>query len=158
MDAASLYGWKFCLKGHTGRHDYLLCYLQELGSICTLISNHILKTESWELERLTYSCVLLFFNCEHVSKCLNFVLIWHLHLAFRSASIFYIKYLLTLPSSCISESCIKIKIKLNFYYHTSLWCLKRFYEGLLGLHKTFWGTSKKCENKNLSYFFLSFRD
>ena len=26
------------------------------------------------------------------------------------------------------------KINLNFYFHTSLWCLKRFYEGL---HKTF---------------------
>ena len=25
------------------------------------------------------------------------------------------------------------KIKLNFYFHTSLWCLKRFYEGLKGL-------------------------
>ena len=22
------------------------------------------------------------------------------------------------------------KINLNFYFHTSLWCLKRFYEGL----------------------------
>ena len=42
------------------------------------------------------------------------------------------------------------KIKLNVYFHTSLWCLKRFYEGLKGLHKTFWGTTKKCENKNLS--------
>ena len=29
------------------------------------------------------------------------------------------------------------KIKLNFYFHTSFWCLKRFYEGLKGLHKTF---------------------
>ena len=29
------------------------------------------------------------------------------------------------------------KIKLNLYFHTSLWCLKRFYEGLKGLHKTF---------------------
>ena len=29
------------------------------------------------------------------------------------------------------------KIKLNFYFHTSLGCLKRFYEGLKGLHKTF---------------------
>ena len=29
------------------------------------------------------------------------------------------------------------KIKLNFYFRTSLWCLKRFYEGLKGLHKTF---------------------
>ena len=26
------------------------------------------------------------------------------------------------------------KINLNFYFHTSLWCLKRFYEGLKGLH------------------------
>ena len=28
--------------------------------------------------------------------------------------------LLTLPIPCISRSCIKIKINLNFYYHTSL--------------------------------------
>ena len=31
--------------------------------------------------------------------------------------------ILTLPVPCISESCIEIKIKLNFYFHTSLWCL-----------------------------------
>ena len=35
----------------------------------------------------------------------------------------------TLPTPCISESCIEIKINLNFYFHTSLRCLKRFYEG-----------------------------
>ena len=29
------------------------------------------------------------------------------------------------------------KINSNFYFHTSLWCLKRFHEGLKGLHKTF---------------------
>ena len=57
---------------------------------------------------------------------------------------------LTLKDPFISESCIEIKIKLNFYFHTSLWCLKRFYEGLKGLHKTFWGTKKKCENENLT--------
>ena len=49
---------------------------------------------------------------------------------------------------CISESCVKIKIKLNFYFHTSFWCLK-------GFHKTFGGTTKKCENKNITYFFSS---
>ena len=49
--------------------------------------------------------------------------------------------ILTLNVPCISESCIEMKIKLNFYFHTSLcaskgfmkaflWCLKRFYEGL----------------------------
>ena len=36
---------------------------------------------------------------------------------------------LTLPVLCNSESCIEIKINLNFYFHT-LWCLKSFYEGL----------------------------
>ena len=35
---------------------------------------------------------------------------------------------LTLKDLCISESCIEIKIELNFYFHTSLWCLKRFYK------------------------------
>ena len=42
------------------------------------------------------------------------------------------------------------KINLNFYFHTSLWYLKKFYEGPKGLHKIFWGTTTKCENKNLS--------
>ena len=37
---------------------------------------------------------------------------------------------LTLKGLFISESCIEIKIDLNFYFQTSLWCLKRFYEGL----------------------------
>ena len=41
-------------------------------------------------------------------------------------------------------------INLNLFFHISLWCLKRFCEGLKGLHKTFGGTTKKCENKNLS--------
>ena len=42
------------------------------------------------------------------------------------------------------------KFNLTFYFHTSLWCLKRFYEGLQGLNKTFWGTRMKGENQNLS--------
>ena len=42
------------------------------------------------------------------------------------------------------------KINLNFYFHTFLWCLKRFYEGFKGLYKAFWGITKKFENKNLS--------
>ena len=41
------------------------------------------------------------------------------------------------------------KINLIFYFYTSLWYLKSFYEGVKGLHKTFRGTTKKCENKNL---------
>ena len=47
------------------------------------------------------------------------------------------------------------KKKLHFYFHTSLWCLRRFYEGLKDLHKTFWGTTKKCENKNVSYIYFN---
>ena len=42
------------------------------------------------------------------------------------------------------------KIYINSYFHTSLRCLKRCHEGLKVLHKTFWGTTKKCENGNLS--------
>ena len=42
------------------------------------------------------------------------------------------------------------KSKVNFYFHTSLWCLKRFYECLKGLHKIFWCTTKKYKNKNLT--------
>ena len=57
---------------------------------------------------------------------------------------------LTLSVPCISESCIEIIINLSFYFHTSLW-----YLGVYGLHKTFWGTTKKCESKNLTYFFSS---
>ena len=42
------------------------------------------------------------------------------------------------------------KINLNFYFHTSLSCLKRS-QGPQVPHKTFWGTTKKCENNNF-YF------
>ena len=41
---------------------------------------------------------------------------------------------LTLLAQCISESCVQIKINLKFYFHTSLWFLKRFFEGLLNLN------------------------
>ena len=70
--------------------------------------------------------------------------------------------MLTLNVPCISESYNEIKIKLNFYFHTSLWCLKRSVKkknfnvifSLSGIgtgrvkHHT-----KKCENKNLTLFF-----
>ena len=66
--------------------------------------------------------------------------LFHFARATYLASIF-----LTIPVPTRRE-----KINLNFYFQTSLWCLKRFYKSLTGLHKTFWGTTKKCENKNLS--------
>ena len=43
------------------------------------------------------------------------------------------------------------KINLNFYFHFSLWCLKRFYEGLKGLHKTF-----KASQRSVKIFKLVF--
>ena len=57
---------------------------------------------------------------------------------------------LTLNVMCISESCIEMKINLNFYFHTSLRWLKRFYEGRYGLHTSFSGIAKKRENKSLT--------
>ena len=61
---------------------------------------------------------------------------------------FKIHTFLTLPALIPDK---EKKMNLNFYFHTSLWCIKRFYEGLKGLHKTFCGTTKKCESKNSSY-------
>ena len=40
------------------------------------------------------------------------------------------KMSLTLPVTRIWESCNKTKNNLN-YFNASLWCLKRFYEGLI---------------------------
>ena len=67
-----------------------------------------------------------------------------LHLEFSV----FLPILLTLPVPILDKE----KTNLNFYFHTSLWRFKRFYEGLKGLHKTFCGTTKKCENKSLSKF------
>ena len=47
-------------------------------------------------------------------------------------------FILMLPFLCISENCIETKIKLKFYFYT--------------LHKAFWGTKKKCENKKYFLF------
>ena len=61
--------------------------------------------------------------------------------------------ILTLKDPIISEICIKIKIELNFYFHTSLWCLKRFYEGLKGL-KPFEAPQRSVKMKiKLNFYF-----
>ena len=64
---------------------------------------------------------------EHDSEAYTvFIYLWALRqLLFRLNE----KPWLTLPALCIPESSIKIKINRNFYFHTSLWYLKRFYEG-----------------------------
>ena len=50
-----------------------------------------------------------------------------------------------------------MKINLKFYFHFYV-VLKKLYEGLYGIHKIFWGTTKKYENKSVSSFFLFVRD
>ena len=42
------------------------------------------------------------------------------------------------------------KISLIFYFGTSWWYLKTFYNGLTCFHKTFWCSTKECKNKNSS--------
>ena len=42
----------------------------------------------------------------------------------NSNSLYVFQLILTLLVQCISESCIKITINLNFYFHILLWCLR----------------------------------
>ena len=58
-----------------------------------------------------------------------------------------------LPNPSRRNPGLREKIQLKFFFHTSLRSLKRFYEGL---HKTFWDTTKKCENKNLTEFLFQY--
>ena len=59
---------------------------------------------------------------------------WCPNILFKS--LWNIGNFLSLNVLCIFESCIEIKIKLKFYFHASLWCLKRFYEGLKGTQRS----------------------
>ena len=76
--------------------------------------------------------------------------------------------LLTLPAPYILESCIKIKINLNFYFHTSLLCLKRFVKVLKAFIKPFeapqrlghqkdWGLGRKGLTKKLRDAVMRFK-
>ena len=61
-------------------------------------------------------------HCTCMPECTQFQLLCILlstsqHLAWKTR--------LTLPAPCISESCIEIKINLNFYCYTSFWSLSR---------------------------------
>ena len=73
-------------------------------------------------------------NDKNYAKKKPFVnLFWFCFLYVYFGHMFYFilySILLTLKDTSISESWIEKKIELNFYFHTSLWCLKRFYEGL----------------------------
>ena len=54
-----------------------------------------------------------------------------------------------IPPYAFQKVILKLNFNLNSSFCTSSCCLKRFYEGLKGLYKTFWGTTKKCKIKKL---------
>ena len=56
-------------------------------------------------------------------------------------------YFLPLPPHCISENCIKRKINVNFCFHTSLWFIKRIYEGLKAFIKPFEAPQRSAKVK-----------
>ena len=62
---------------------------------------------------------------------------------------------LTFKDPFMSESCIEIKIELNFYFHTS--ASKGFMKAFKAFIKPF-EAKKKYENKNLTHFFHFVRD
>ena len=74
------------------------------------------------------------FNRKHAWWCPSFSMFsetFHSLLLYLHTIIF--TAYLTLPVPILD----KAKINLNFYSHISLWCRKRFYEGIKGLHQTF---------------------
>ena len=48
------------------------------------------------------------------------------------------------------------KNEAKFLFSHFFLVLKKFYEGLKSLHKTLWGTTKKCKNKNLAWFLFQY--
>ena len=48
------------------------------------------------------------------------------------------------------------KNKLNFYFHTSLRCLKRFYEGFKDLLKPFEAPQRRVKINNLTWFLFQY--
>ena len=86
--------------------------------------------------------------CLHVSKFQNGVKL----VSFTRRCVYQE---LTLNVPYISESCIEIKIKWNFYFHTSTWCLKRFYEVFKTFIKPFETPQRNVKIKILLIFFSS---
>ena len=92
---------KFSIKSFLSKYDQIRSFLQ--------IWLHLLK--KYLPENFIF-CTVSYWIC-----------------AFASKSLITAVFTLTLPTPCMSENNIKIKINSNFYFHTSLRCLQRFYEG-----------------------------
>ena len=73
-----------------------------------------------------FHSIIVFLTC--YSSCQWHFLFFILHFSMITTAHFLCK--LTLPVPYISESCIEIKIRLNFYFHSSLRLLQRFCESL----------------------------
>ena len=78
----------------------------------------------WVLKAHLVSIVLIYTLQNYKAKIITFLQYEYLLMVIQESDV------LILPVPCIFENCIEINIKLNFNFHTSLWCLKRFYEGL----------------------------
>ena len=81
-------------------------------------------------------------HCTCMPECTQFQLLCILlstsqHLAWKTR--------LTLPAPCISESCIEIKINLNFYCYTSFWSLSRVESRILVQRPQFSKKGTFCE-------------
>ena len=99
-------------------------------------------------------------SCKHWLFCIIFNLIYPYQEYLHNSAIitFSINVASPKPRSYLNPSRPnprqRERINLNFYIYTTLWCLQRFYEDIKRLHKTFRGTSRKCENKNLIFIWI----
>ena len=103
-------------------------YQKETPTNCWAFSRKSVSITAWQRSYYCDACC----QGKNVNICLNKVL----------------------KASSFNPSCPdpgqREKNDFNFYFRTPFWCLEKFYESFKGLHKTFWGTTKKCENKNWS--------
>ena len=79
-----------------------------------------------EIKKSIKSCFNIISLAENGISCFNIISVAETGVSCFFFSKLQVSWKLYLLDGSIFESCIEIKIKLNFYYHTSLWCLKRF--------------------------------
>ena len=81
-------------------------------------------TAEWKLQKILTTKILLTYCFKFIVSKKSSVFLW------CRCKVIYLN-----PSH--PNSGRREKINLNFYFHISLWCLKRFYEDLKGFHKIF---------------------
>ena len=117
--------------------DFLFCLLHTTDLPFSVLNHFIIKRFPE-----FFSVSFIHFISESLSHSLfsvvRYSMLWKF-IKYNQKTKFTEIFLLTFPILCIyANLCIYVKIKTNLiFFHTSLWCLKMFYEGLAGLHKTF---------------------